>query len=181
MNSKQSSAAAATRSRLIDAALTVLEKQGGNQLTLDTVAKQANVSKGGLLHHFANKEALVGAVIRHLYELFNTRVQAYYDADSNPKGRWLRAYIRASFDEFEVPVQALVQLFSFVYVHDSLIALTQEDLSQWEGRFAEDGLSAARAAMIRMACDSYWTEQAMRMDSRVDSVLILEELIQLTL
>lgn len=177
---KQATASMAMQARLIEAALVILETQGGGNFTLDGVAKQAKVSKGGLLHHFATKESLVAAIIQHLYSLFNARAQHYYDSDSEPKGRWLRAYVRASFDTFEVSSQALVQLFPFVYMHESLIALTQEDLQLWETRFGEDGLPMARVAVIRMACDSHWTEQVMRVHSHVDSALILEELLQLT-
>ena len=33
-----------------------------NDLTLDAVAKQAGISKGGLLYHYPNKEALLHRV-----------------------------------------------------------------------------------------------------------------------
>ena len=45
-----------TRRRITDATVQVMLTQGFPQLTLEEVAKQANVSKGGLLYHFSSKE-----------------------------------------------------------------------------------------------------------------------------
>ena len=41
-----------TRKRLLDAAAAVVRRDGAGALTLDAVAAEAGVSKGGLLYHF---------------------------------------------------------------------------------------------------------------------------------
>jgi AcrR family transcriptional regulator len=44
--------------------------QGASSLTLDAVAQAAGVSKGGLLYHYPNKDALLAAMIeRHCDDL----------------------------------------------------------------------------------------------------------------
>lgn len=58
--------AAQTCPRLLDVAAQTLRDQGMAGLTLDAVAKEAGVGKGGLLHHFPSKDALVEAVLRRL-------------------------------------------------------------------------------------------------------------------
>ena len=45
-------AATDTRRRLLDAATAVVRRDGARALTLDAVAAEAGVSKGGLLYHF---------------------------------------------------------------------------------------------------------------------------------
>ncbi len=158
LNEKQN-AALQTRSRLIDAALTVLQTQGAQHLTLDMVARQAAVSKGGLLHHFPSKDALIQATARHLYESFAECVQQHYDADPATPGRWLRAYIHATFEPFDVPFETLYGLF--VYGRDSidLQTLIQEDYARWQSRLVNDGIDPVKAAVIRMVCDSFWSER----------------------
>lgn len=47
------------RSSILLAASIVVKNNGVEKLTLEAVAKEAGVSKGGLLHHFPNKEALI--------------------------------------------------------------------------------------------------------------------------
>jgi AcrR family transcriptional regulator len=86
-----------TRQRLLTAAITTMQEHGIAALTLDAVAKEARISKGGLLHHFASKTALIEAILRHLFADFESRVQAYYDAEPDQPGRWLRAYVRATY------------------------------------------------------------------------------------
>lgn len=58
------------RTRILDAASEVIRREGAIALTLDAVAKQAEVSKGGLLYHYPNKEALVGGLLEHHLDSF---------------------------------------------------------------------------------------------------------------
>lgn len=51
---------------MLDAAEVVLTEQGAWRLTLDSVAEQAQVSKGGLLYHFPTKDALLQALVDRL-------------------------------------------------------------------------------------------------------------------
>lgn len=53
---------------MLDAAEVVLTEQGAWRLTLDSVAEQAQVSKGGLLYHFPTKDALLQALVNRLAE-----------------------------------------------------------------------------------------------------------------
>lgn len=51
---------------MLDAAEVVLTEQGAWRLTLDSVAEQAGVSKGGLLYHFPTKDALLQTLVARL-------------------------------------------------------------------------------------------------------------------
>lgn len=57
---------------ILEAADTVLREGGSRALTIDAVAVAAKLSKGGVLHHYASKDALVSALVarklRHLRE-----------------------------------------------------------------------------------------------------------------
>jgi len=55
--------AATTKELILDTTLTLLEREGGASITLDRIAAEAGLSKGGLLYHFANKEQLVDALV----------------------------------------------------------------------------------------------------------------------
>lgn len=52
-----------TRDNVLTAAEEVVILQGAQALTLDAVYKRAGISKGGLLYHFPNKEALIDGMI----------------------------------------------------------------------------------------------------------------------
>ena len=48
---------------ILDAADTVLLRNGARGLTIDAVAPEAGRSKGGVLHHYNSKDALVAALV----------------------------------------------------------------------------------------------------------------------
>jgi len=52
-----------TIDQILTAAVAVIEAVGVHKLTIDMVAAQAGISKGGVLHHFPAKNALVVAAI----------------------------------------------------------------------------------------------------------------------
>ncbi len=152
-------AAEQTRERLLEAAVLSLQGRGVNALTLDAVAREAGVSKGGLLHHFPSKDALGEAVLQQLFDDFGRRVGDYYDLESPGPGRWLRAYVRATYEENPLPLEIAPLLLAAVSVNDRLRRLIQEDAERWQARLLGDGLPAARATVIRQAADAYWTER----------------------
>ncbi|MFM7780846.1 MAG: helix-turn-helix domain-containing protein, partial [Alphaproteobacteria bacterium] len=52
--------------RILDAAENLIIARGVGAMTLEAVAREARVSKGGLLYHFASKEALLEALLGRL-------------------------------------------------------------------------------------------------------------------
>ncbi|GLS22468.1 hypothetical protein GCM10007874_54860 [Labrys miyagiensis] len=57
-----------TIDQILTATVAVIEQVGVHNLTIDMVAMEAGVSKGGVLHHFPAKKALVVAAIRRNME-----------------------------------------------------------------------------------------------------------------
>lgn len=53
---------------ILDAASQVVEEQGAGHLTIDAVAETAGLSKGGVLHHFPNKHALLSGMLDRVIE-----------------------------------------------------------------------------------------------------------------
>lgn len=52
-----------TRDRILTALRTVLAERGSGGVTLESVAAEAGISKGGLLYHFPSKEALYEGIL----------------------------------------------------------------------------------------------------------------------
>ncbi|MEK1870378.1 MAG: helix-turn-helix domain-containing protein, partial [Ensifer adhaerens] len=51
------------RDRILTAAEAIVVGKGVSSLTFDEVAEQTGLSKGGILYHFASKDALVRAMV----------------------------------------------------------------------------------------------------------------------
>lgn len=54
-----------TRNAVIQAALAVIARDGPNRLTLDAIARESGISKGGLMHQFHTKEAVLTALLEY--------------------------------------------------------------------------------------------------------------------
>src|SRR4051794_6012303 len=89
-----------TRRALLDAAARSVVTHGAG-VSLDVVAREAGVSKGGLLHHFRTKDDLMAALADDLFDQFARAVEDRVDLQDSAPGRLLRAYVRATFDDLE--------------------------------------------------------------------------------
>lgn len=154
-----------TREKILTATIEVVHQQGVTALTLDLVAKYASVSKGGLLHHFPSKDALIEALLTHLITQFENAVRQFYESEAVGRGRWLRAYIHASFAETLIPIE-LIPLFALTLnASNPLGVLLQAEQTQWMTRFTAEGVSVARATILKAAADTYWLDRVIGLDA----------------
>ena len=79
-----------TRDRLIDAFETLLVTAGSRAATLDAVAAEAKVSKGGLLYHFPSKDELVEGMLARLREQGEQDAAKMRTAKKGPVDYYLR-------------------------------------------------------------------------------------------
>ncbi|ATB37136.1 TetR family transcriptional regulator [Cystobacter fuscus] len=83
------------RQKLLDCAARMAAERGLANLTLQEVASAAGVTKGGLLHHFPNKQKLTEAVCAALVEKLDREIDHHLEKDPVEYGRFTRAYVRA--------------------------------------------------------------------------------------
>ena len=86
---------ATARDGILDAAQRVAARDGTGHVTLDAVAREAGVSKGGVLYHFPGKDALIAGMLERLiaeFEAAIARLRVEYAGGPNPS---LRAMIAA--------------------------------------------------------------------------------------
>jgi AcrR family transcriptional regulator len=66
-----------SRNAAIQAALTIIARDGPGRLTLDAIARESGLSKGGLMHQFRTKEAVLKALLEHQIDYFEKFAQNY--------------------------------------------------------------------------------------------------------
>lgn len=66
-----------TRNAVIQAALAIIARDGPGRLTLDAIARESGISKGGLMHQFRNKEAVIKALLEHQIQHFGDFSKRY--------------------------------------------------------------------------------------------------------
>jgi AcrR family transcriptional regulator len=151
------------RAQILTAAHTVVRQNGTDALTLDAVAKEAGVSKGGLLYHFPNKESLIQGMVQSLIEEFEEAIRVEIAQDPTPEkaGRFARAYIRATFNS-DYPLPALSEsMLAAVALNPTLLHPLQQAFESWQVRLLDDGIDPAIATIIRTAADGIWFAELM--------------------
>jgi AcrR family transcriptional regulator len=145
---------------LLDAAEAVIARQGIGSLTLDAVAAEARVSKGGLLHHFSTKDRLVEALVRRCAEDWRERYTAAHDETPDGPGRMARALVGMCLADDELWTEQLRRRSSAVFAalaqNPALIEPMRVVYTDLHRRIAADGLppGVGEAAVITM--DGLW-------------------------
>src|ERR1700742_37505 len=83
------------RQQLLEVAARLASAQGMTAVTLDAVSAASGVSKGGLLHHFPSKNALLEALFDNLVTRLDGAIEDVMRDDPIPHGRFTRAYLQA--------------------------------------------------------------------------------------
>ena len=123
-------------------------------MTLEAVAREAGVSKGGLLYHFPSKELLISGMIGRLIEGFAEALgRELAKEKGSGGGRWSRAYARASFAEDRWYLEVSAGLLAAVAEDPGLLDPLRrgfEDGQRWAER---DGIDPAVGTLVRLAAD----------------------------
>lgn len=90
-----------TRDKICEAAIRAASRDGLLAMTLDNVAKEAGISKGGVMYHFPNKDELVRAMIEHFGAQLEQMVLRRIADDPQPKFRWARSMLSCLFPEHD--------------------------------------------------------------------------------
>jgi len=142
------------RERLLDAAEQVVGRDGVNSLTLNAVADEAGVSKGGLLYHFPSKSALIVAVVERLASECDAETAKAIEAGGNEPGRFTRAYLTARLappDPEEQPI--FTALLAAAGTDPQYLDPFRKRHVEWQKRFQNDGIDPTVATIVRLAID----------------------------
>jgi AcrR family transcriptional regulator len=129
----------------------------GTGVSLDQVARRARVSKGGLMHHFANKEDLITALVDDSQQRFRNNVFKHLDLAENTPGKLLRAYVRALTSGSEATTQyfSAAPVWAGMSRIPQVVELMKADSQWWAENLAVDGLSPDRILVIRRAVEGF--------------------------
>lgn len=143
----------AVRTALLAAAGRLAVDHGLQAVTIQAVADAAGVTKGGLLHHFASKEALLFALFQDYVDQMAADLDRLMAADTDGYGRFTRAYIRSALtsggDGVHDPATVLALMaepqlrrlwYDWLAAQEALHVETDADPQLRIARLAADGL-----------------------------------------
>jgi AcrR family transcriptional regulator len=150
-----------SKDRILDSAEQIILRDGIMHLTLDAVAVESAMSKGGLLYHFHSKDDLIRSMIRRLHEQYEAEVARVAAEDPNPVGRKVRAMLRVSFPKEPCEhcmrmERVAAALLAAVATNPGLLDDTRKHSADTERELLNDGLDPVLAMVIHCAADGIW-------------------------
>jgi len=126
-------------------------------VTLDAVSGASGVSKGGLLHHFPTKNALLDALFESLLERFDADIEERMRVDPVSHGRFTRAYLLAVADinDDREDARHWAQVTIAMLAEPRL----RQRWRQWVQARADEYVgtdSSVDAQIVRFAADGLW-------------------------
>lgn len=152
------------RRALLDGAARLAVEQGLSSVTVQAVADAAGVTKGGLFHHFPDKQALIEGVFTDLIGQMDAAIDAYLLKDNEKFGCFTRAYIDVTFTDFELGSSSPWAALSVSAVADPTLARLWDDwLTQRMAKHRKTDL-APILQIVRFAIDGMWLTHTVRPD-----------------
>ena len=119
----------------------VIAKKGLNSFTLEEVAKEAGISKGGLLYHFPSKDKLIQGLIQFYMEQFENKID---------KKRWLKSLVKEHFNcDSEIPLHYRI---TCCCGHESRIVRASEENNKKLLERINDSKDPVMGMIIYLAC-----------------------------
>ncbi len=146
------------RRALLDQAARITLEQGLSKVTFQAVADAVGVTKGGVMHHFATKNALILEVFNDAMAKFEAEVDAAMAKDLVRYGSFTRAYIDATIslgakgqEEFNSQATLYVLMLGDIELRKLWADWSNKQLKKHE---ATDNTEIL--CMVRLVADGIW-------------------------
>lgn len=146
------------RRALLDQAARITLEQGLSKVTFQAVADAVGVTKGGVMHHFTTKNALILEVFYDAMAKFEAEVNRAMARDTLHYGSFTRAYIDATIslgekgqDEFDNQATLYVLMLGDSELRQLWAEWSNEQLKRHEATDNTETL-----CMVRLVADGIW-------------------------
>lgn len=136
------------KAELLRAAAQVVLTRGSGSLTLDAVAGEAGISKGGLLYHFPSKKALIAGMVSQAVVGFERALAA-----AELSGDWLEGFVEATLADLDA-ADPLSGVLAAIAEDPDLLRPFREAVQRWYQRAQTD--YGVDAVSLLLALDALW-------------------------
>lgn len=170
------------RKLILDTTSKFITENGIHAVTLDAVAKKAGISKGGLLHHFPNKESLLKGIAEYICEEYELAIYKQAESDPISLGKWSRALLSVSKTDLEHNAQLNIGILATSLLNPDMAKSITESYQSVLEKTEHDGLDPVTATIIRLAIDGLYYSQLLNvapLDKKMQQKVI-EQLFDMT-
>lgn len=166
---------------IIDAAEDIVIESGASHMSLAAVAAKAGVSKGGLLHHFPSKAALLDAMMVQQVRIHQETWEKILEEIPRGLSRELTAFILATVNRNRARDRLGASL-SAAMAHDPrLNEPVRRAVARTYAKFASPSMPFEKAAIIALASGGLWLHEMFNMSPFTEEqrARIIDELLRL--
>lgn len=165
---------------LVEAASKVILDKGVSHLTLDAVAHEAGVSKGGLLYHYATKDDLIKAMNQHIIASYRALIEQH----TTPDNTYHEAYLLATLDTLEensILRNLTTSLIAAVSTNTEILSLWREEYKYINQKLTEENYKPEHTILVKSVCDGLWFSKLFTFEhiSREDGELAIQYVLDL--
>ena len=168
------------KKKLLIAASEIVEEEGVVKLTLEAVAQRAGMSKGGLLYHYPNKEALIEGMVEDWANNYFDSILTLVKDDKVEKGKWSRAYVTSTYSDIDNN-KHLSSIMAAMFYNPDLLDGFRQQYDSLLDKLSNDGIDPVKATIARLSIDGLWFSEIFGMKplSKDLQIQVLHELIDM--
>jgi AcrR family transcriptional regulator len=159
-------ASSSTRNDVLEAASQVLDRHGAKHLTIEAVAREAGVSKGGVLYHFRTKAELIRAVVLFYLESLEADIEMRIAAEEPGPGRLARAFLAHHAAKPLHCADGVLDMLAMVGHDPELREMVGQFRRRLLSRMQDDGLDPTLVTLLFCAAEGMMFAEILDLDPR---------------
>ena len=168
------------RKRIIEQAIILASEKGTSSISIQHVANGVGVTKGGVFHHFANKQILIEEMITEIIHHLDREVERLITHDDMEYGKFTRAYIKTTFMS---EIDGLISPWSAL----AMTMITETTFNAKYGQWLKDKVAHYKSTddhialeFVRLAADGLWLQHITEIIDDENCIKFKDALIQRT-
>lgn len=142
-----------TRQRLLAAAYELVNRLGPEHLNLDAIAEEAGVTRGSLLYHFRDREAIMTGLIARALEGFDDRMRRVRNEQPGA-GAFTRAYVDTL--QRMPPNRVTASIACAALQKPALLDAVRTQREAWTEQIQNDGIDPVDATLLSLSAEGLW-------------------------
>ncbi len=171
-----------TKDVILDAAEAVVARDGSGRLTIDAVAAESQVSKGGVLYHYPNKLALLEAMVARMIDSILAEIAAARETAEAAGEPVLPRVVEALLGRMKAPDSVSQALLAASAEQPGLLEAATAPIAVEFQRVADSSADPVLAQIILLSLDGLKLSQllGLRHVRETEITTILERLLAMS-
>ncbi|MCY8522905.1 TetR/AcrR family transcriptional regulator [Bacillus atrophaeus] len=168
------------KEEIFEAAAKTITEKGLKHLTLSRVAKEANMTKAGLLYHFSSKEELINEMNEYAISNFQNLLDHHQENLQSDKAVFVKSFVLATLDDLELQntVQLCTSMLATMSFNEELLKPWRTFYTEFKKKADEEISDPATSHLIRLVCDGIWFSEMFQLEplQQKEKALLLKRL-----